>query len=252
MTTLETSRGSSTSLTASVTTHTDATGRALTVPEKNRLAELEIKIHAGLKTFTEVGDALNEISDSRLYREDFGSFAEYAEFVWNMAARTAYQYMDAAKVVRNCAQQGAPVPKNEGQARALSSVPPELQGAVMARAVQAGGEVTAKTIAEAAKAVVTAKPTEPKPISDAKLERAIEKEANRFMDLIESFPQKRAVIIENLRFLLSQIDPPKPKPNTDAVICGWCHACISGDFSATGRIGAVIEFGDCGCHAKKK
>ncbi len=44
---------------------------------------------------------------SRLYREQYATFEEYCGEKWGIARRSAYQLMDAAKVienVRNCAQ----------------------------------------------------------------------------------------------------------------------------------------------------
>lgn len=41
---------------------------SLVAAEESRLGELEIRIERGLKTFIEVGTALMEIRESRLYR----------------------------------------------------------------------------------------------------------------------------------------------------------------------------------------
>ena len=41
----------------------------LSVPERSRLAELEAVVEAGLQTFVDVGLALSEIRDGRLYRK---------------------------------------------------------------------------------------------------------------------------------------------------------------------------------------
>ncbi len=99
---------------------------ALTVTEQTRLTELETVIERGLTTFVDVGLALLEIRDSRLYRLSHSTFEGYCQQRWGIARRTAYQLMDAAEVVenvRNCAQ----IPTNEAQARPLSSLSPEKQ-----------------------------------------------------------------------------------------------------------------------------
>ena len=44
--------------------------QALATTEATRLAELEATVAAGLRTFVEVGEALREIRDQRLYRAD--------------------------------------------------------------------------------------------------------------------------------------------------------------------------------------
>lgn len=73
----------------------------LAISESTRLAELEIVIERGLTTFVEVGNALMEIRDSRLYRSEFGTFESYVLDRWGWQRQTAYGYIDAAKVALN-------------------------------------------------------------------------------------------------------------------------------------------------------
>lgn len=113
--------------------------------EADRLSVLEDTIERGLTTFVEVGAALLEIRDSRLYRATHGTFEDYCRDRWQMARRTAYQLIDAAGVienVRNCAQI---LPITESQARPLASLEPEVQREVWQRAVETApsGKVTA-------------------------------------------------------------------------------------------------------------
>lgn len=56
----------------------------LTTTESSKLCQLESTIEAGLKTFVEVGSALMEIRDSRLYRQEFGTFEDYCRERWGM------------------------------------------------------------------------------------------------------------------------------------------------------------------------
>lgn len=115
-------------------------------------------IEMGLQSFVEVGHALMQIADRRLYRETHGSFEPYCREKWSMSARRAYQLCEAAKVVltlpapktvNNCSQI-----TNEAQARELSQVPVENRAEVLAAA---GPEPTAKAIRKAAAPFVPAK-----------------------------------------------------------------------------------------------
>jgi hypothetical protein len=114
-----------------------------------------------------------------------------------MAVRTAYQYMDAAKVVRNCADAGAPLPANEGQARALSAVPPEFQGAVIAHVAKTG-EVTAARIAEAAEAVKPklAPASKSRRESFEKLQAAVARDSAQLIEALEKIPDDNLYSIE--------------------------------------------------------
>jgi len=132
---------------------TVAVKAALTPAESTRLVELEVIVERGLAGFVEVGTALLEISDRRLYRASHSTFAEYVSDKWRMTARRAYQLCEAAEVVKllpenvnNCSQS---MITNEGQARELAKIPPEKRREVL-EAAGSKGKITAKTIRQAA------------------------------------------------------------------------------------------------------
>ncbi len=159
----------------------------ITLDERSRLFQLEETIRQGLNTFVDVGNALLEIRDKRLYRQDYSTFEDYCNKQWNMARRTAYQLIDAAEVVenvRNCAQI---LPTNESQARPLASLEPEEQVEAWKRVITSTpeGKITAAIVLKAAKEV----------------ER--EKRADRRQDRIESTP-----VIPNGKYNLIYADPP--------------------------------------------
>lgn len=110
---------------------------ALTITEQNKLAECEAVIERGLKTFIDVGNALLEIRDSRLYRGEFGTFDDYCRDRWGFSKPRATQLIQAAQVIdtlqngNNCYQ----IPVNEAQARPLTSLPPDEQIRVWQQAV---------------------------------------------------------------------------------------------------------------------
>lgn len=95
----------------------------LSKAEERNLGRLEKRIASGLQTFREVGVALLEIRDSRLYRETHSTFEAYCSERWAMPRSRAYQLIDSAKVVQTL---GSPSElANEAQARELASLPSE-------------------------------------------------------------------------------------------------------------------------------
>jgi N6-adenosine-specific RNA methylase IME4 len=73
----------------------------LSVEEAERLAQLERVVAAGFDAFVEVASALVQIRDLRLYRANYRSFEDYARDRWGLARRTAYGYIEAARVLPN-------------------------------------------------------------------------------------------------------------------------------------------------------
>lgn len=134
----------------------------LTTWEQDRLSVLEEVIDYGLQTFVDVGEALMEIRDSRLYRDDYSTFEGYCQDRWGLNRSHSYRLMDAAKVVGNL--QMSPmgdIPRNERQARPLTKLEPEQQREAWQTAVETapGGKVTASHVEEVVKDITNgAKP----------------------------------------------------------------------------------------------
>lgn len=99
----------------------------LTTSEESQLAELEAVIERGLQTFVEVGNALMEIRDGRLYRAEYGTFEDYCQDRWGIERRHAYRLIDAAQVVNNVSHGTQILPTSERQARPLTSLTDEQQ-----------------------------------------------------------------------------------------------------------------------------
>jgi hypothetical protein len=109
---------------------------------------LEETIRRGLHTFIDVGGALLEINERKLYlTSGFSSFTEYAEKRWGISRSYAYRQIEAARVVGYLEQApDLPPPANESQARELArlSSEPEALREVWADALRdADGKVTA-------------------------------------------------------------------------------------------------------------
>lgn len=100
----------------------------LTDTEATRLEELETVIQRGLATFVEVGTALAEVRDDRLYRGEFGTFEDYCRDRWGFTDGQGRRYIRSAEVVGQLAETvpiGTVLPTAEAQARELARVPEE-------------------------------------------------------------------------------------------------------------------------------
>lgn len=128
---------------------------ALTISEQSQLSELEDIIDRGLQTFYEVGKALTIIRDEKLYRAGYATFEDYCEEKWQMSRAYAYRTIGAADVVKSLSPIGdIPLPRNEAQARPLTSLEPEQRQQAWTKAVEeSGGQPTAKQVRRAADTV---------------------------------------------------------------------------------------------------
>src|SRR5438094_5022547 len=163
----------------------------LSPEEREKLHNCERIIERGLTTFVEVGRAILEIRDQRLYRETHSTFEEYCRERLRISPRRAYQLGAAAEVVanlqnvNNCSHSeesasepstevaDSAIPANEAQARELAKLPPHDQKIVWHAAVQAApvGKPTATCIRQRVEDHVRRnkpKQTPPKAPPDAK------------------------------------------------------------------------------------
>ncbi len=114
-----------------------------------RLTELEKIIEHGLAKFVEVGKALLEIRDSRLYRETHVTFEAYCRERWRMSRSHAYRQIKAAEIAGLLSPIGD-IPVTESQARALALMRDEPIAMVEAwREVSSTADLTAEKIREA-------------------------------------------------------------------------------------------------------
>ena len=97
--------------------------------ESARIRELETIIERGRMTFVEVGNALEEIRESRLYlASGFETFDDYCRERWGWSRQHAYRQIAAARVVENLSPIGdTNLPVTESQARELATLTPEDQ-----------------------------------------------------------------------------------------------------------------------------
>lgn len=122
-----------------------------TPAETARLCELERVIERGLNTFVEVGNALMEIRESRLYRQTHGTFEDYCREKWGWTRMRASQLIEAARVVadvKHVLHDNTPI--NARQASELAVIEPEHRAEVWQRAVETApeGKITARHVSE--------------------------------------------------------------------------------------------------------
>lgn len=162
---------------------------AITLDERSRLYQLEETIKQGLNTFVDVGNALLEIRDKRLYRQEYSTFEEYCNKQWSFTKQRVYQLMDSASVMDTLKKSTVVdfLPTSERQARPLASLEPAEQIEAWKRAITSTpeGKITAAVVLKAAKEV----------------ER--EKREERRQDRIESTP-----VIPDGKYNVIYADPP--------------------------------------------
>ena len=96
------------------------------ISEERTLDDLEHVIEKGRVAFLEVGEALSEVRDRRLYREaGYKTFEQYTRERWHFGASRARQIIGATKSVT--AGNALGDIKNERQARALRARPTEVE-----------------------------------------------------------------------------------------------------------------------------
>jgi hypothetical protein len=126
---------------------------ALSAGEQLDLTAAETIIEEGLAQFIEVGQALAEIRDRRLYRATHRTFEEYAHERWLLRRTRAYQLIDAAVVDTALSTiVDTPRPANEAQARELAPLKndPGALTEVWGEIVEAHGNgITASKVREA-------------------------------------------------------------------------------------------------------
>jgi hypothetical protein len=92
----------------------------LNADEAEELAECEAVLIEDLAAFIRVGRVLLRIRDGRLYRDSYLTFEEYCREAWQISRTSAFERIEAAKVVDNLQTFGMPnVPHNQRVAQEL-------------------------------------------------------------------------------------------------------------------------------------
>jgi len=122
----------------------------LAINGRGRLDELELVINKNMRAFYEIGTALKEIRDSRLYKDVLGydTFEDYCRERWDFGRHYANYQIGATQVLENL-QDGnhgyQTFPTSERQARPLTRLSPPLQIEAWTKVIDTApdGKVTA-------------------------------------------------------------------------------------------------------------
>ena len=109
----------------------------LTTNDDQRLVECEEKIDRSLRSFVDIGDALLEIRESRLYRNSHQNFEQYCQIRWNITKSRANQLISASRLVGNLENEdeNGVLPSSESVARELQRVDADRQHEVWSQVV---------------------------------------------------------------------------------------------------------------------
>lgn len=165
-------------------------------------------VKKGLTTFYEVGTALKQLHDRRLYLGTHDNFEDFCRDEFDMTRAYAHRLIAAAKIVDNI-KEASPIgdtPPAESIARPLTELPEDEQGEAWQEALDTapkdeGGApvVTAKHV----EAVVAKKLGKPAPIW-REIEKHIDAASNLFgahaADCDEAWEVKRALEVAVERF----------------------------------------------------
>jgi len=148
----------------------------LSIAEAERLDDLVQVVEQGMATFIQVGRALGEIQQSRLYRETHDTFDVFCTQRFGFGASRARQLIGVSGVVDNLVENGKPLqplPVNSAQAAMLVKCPADVaikawEHAVNTADVNTDGEpiITAKHVKGAVESVMGngAPPPPPPPV----------------------------------------------------------------------------------------
>lgn len=233
----------------------------LTAEEIARYDVLDATIADGMKTFEDVGSSLCEIRDSRLYRNQFGTFAQYCRERFSRSQDWAYRLIAATKVIEECRPGQQTQPKLTPRAvRPLTSgklSDDEKSQAMSLAADEAAAEsreVTSTDTQRAVKAVKKLAGSEPPPnvvqaiLDGEKLaeQRAIIQKVRATLKELAAEPVgtflTRGSLDVDLRNAREAIKFARPE--CGCVYCGakGCEACSQTGWLSYGKFQQAVKF----------
>ena len=121
---------------------------------KEEMDRLEEIIRKNISGFYEVGRALLEIRDKKLYRDvyNFNTLEEYCKNKWEFSPRNAYYLINAYEVVENV-KSSSQIPTRINHTYSLSRLTPEQQRIVWDETVNTApeGKITASLVSKITK-----------------------------------------------------------------------------------------------------
>lgn len=180
------------------------TRRTAVASKVSRYEVLKDKIRTWWEDRFKVGEALREIRDKKLYRDEHETFEAFCQAEYGFERAHAYRLIGFAEVKETI--QMSPMGdkiQNERQASALAPVPVGQREEVIEKAAEKG-PVTAKTITEAVREVVKSEPPKEAKV-EAKQEKHYDKTGYLIPDSILADWQEA----ESFRSILAQLQAIK-------------------------------------------
>lgn len=129
----------------------------LTAAERKRYQQCVQEISDGLRGSWKAGEALRDVREARLYREDFVSFDEFCQAVHSITQRYANYLIEAVEIKEDIKERSpkmAELLTTETQAREIGNVPRGAQVRVLKAIVRSGEPVTAAAIKAQAESIL--------------------------------------------------------------------------------------------------
>ena len=118
----------------------------LSIQEKADLNKLEKVVDGGKKTFVEVGLALSEIRERRLYRLDFNNFEDYCQTRWGWTRQNANRLIEASVVIQSLPKNLETLVSNLDAAKQIAKLPEADRAGVVKSIVASGKVVTSAEV----------------------------------------------------------------------------------------------------------
>lgn len=174
---------------------------ALTKREVSRLSKLETTIQKGMQTFFEVGAALKEIRDNKLYRAEFERFEDYCQERWGFTHQHALNFVRATETRSNLETIVSVLPANEAQCRPLTKLAPGDQQSAWQEVIERAAEesenerpaITAKLVQEVVREYTGDPPPRQTTVAEPRLT------ADIVFDLLEHIEDELQQIPDELR-----------------------------------------------------
>lgn len=181
------------------------------------LSELESIVERGLASFIEVGNALIEIRDAKMYGSEYETFEDYCNHRFDMSRSRAYQLIEATKTVSNLSTivDTASLPVSESHVRALqnASSDPKEQARILKKAAKdSPKDKDGKpkiTAAEIKKAAVASDPEADRKAAIMGAQKTLEREPgdeSEVEEVAERFRVQRSKTIKTAEALLRAFD----------------------------------------------
>ncbi len=168
----------------------------LSVQEEKRLEQLESVVVENFRTFVQVGQALAEIRERKLYRMKAMTFEKYCKELFDIAKSRAYQLINAASVIENVHPGGQNDDEDitrffvsEKQVRPLTKLKPEQQVLVCRAAIESApnGKITANHVNKVVKQYLGEKIE--KTVRKAQ-DKVVQKCSTEFSEAFEKFSEQ--------------------------------------------------------------